>query len=256
MSSNPHWAHPVADFGRHLYRGFLHLLYPGACLVCAAPLPVEVDHFCASCRGLLTADAHDACPRCAATVGPFANTEGGCPLCRKEKFRFERVVRLGPYDGVLKAAVLKMKHSSGEGLAECLGPLWALHAEAKLRALAADVIVPVPLHWRRRLERGYNQSEALAEALAARLRLPCRAGWLSRVRYTPHQAWQDPADRLANIKDAFRSTPRRELHGKSILLIDDVLTTGHTANEAARALRAAGAGRVCVAVLARAHGGR
>src|SRR5207302_1130935 len=72
----------------------------------------------------------------------------------------------------------------GEGLAEVLAGLWAGHAAA-LRATGADVVVPVPLHWRRRLTRGYNQSEALARVLAAHLGLPCRARWLRRVRATP-----------------------------------------------------------------------
>jgi ComF family protein len=146
-----------------------------------------------------------------------------------------------------------MKHASGEGLAELVGELWAAATEARLRALAAHVVVPVPLHWRRRWGRGYNQSEALARPIAARLGLPCRPSCLRRVRHTPEQAKQTPAARQDNVRHAFRARGTL-LRGQTVLLVDDVFTTGSTAAEAARALRQAGAGRVVVAVLARAQG--
>src|SRR5262249_28634573 len=132
------------------------------------------------------------------------------------------------------------------------GELWAAHAEPTLRMAGASVVVPVPLHWRRRWARGYNQSEALARAIASRLRLPCRSGYLRRIRNTPMQSLQSAASRLSNVRDAFRATSTRKLAGQCVLLVDDVLTTANTANEAARVLRGAGAARVVVAVLARA----
>jgi ComF family protein len=190
-------------------------------------------------------------------MGPFALVEGGCSACRDQSFHFECLVRLGPYAGRLRDAILLLKNASGEGLADLLGELWACHLETRLRDLKAEVIVPVPLHWRRRLKRGYNQSEVLARALADRLRLPCRPRWLRRVRNTPPQVEQpSQAARRENVQNAFAAPGRAELSGKTILLVDDILTSGSTANEAARCLRAAGAARILVAVLARAHGGR
>jgi ComF family protein len=157
-------------------------------------------------------------------------------------------------DGQLRELILRMKHVSGEGLAEVLGELWACHMEKRLRELKADVIVPVPLHWWRRCMRGYNQSAVLAQALAHRLRIPCRTRWLRRIRNTPRQVVQSVSARRANVRNAFFAPARAELRGKTVLLVDDVLTTGSTANDAARALRAAGATRVVVAVLAGGHG--
>jgi ComF family protein len=120
-----------------------------------------------------------------------------------------------------------------------------------LREAGADVVIPVPLHWWRRFRRGYNQSEALASRLAYRMRLPCRPGWLRRIRHTPQQTAQTPSERRENVRGAFRARSWARLRGKVVLLVDDVLTTGTTCNEAARALRGAGAAQVVVAVLAR-----
>jgi ComF family protein len=240
---------------RELGRGLVRLLYPGLCSVCYAPLPPEQDRFCASCRTDLTTDPFSTCPRCAATIGPFAHVtlEDGCPRCWNLSFHSERVLRLGPYDGLLREVILRLKHLSGDGLAELLGELWAEHAEAALREARAEVVVPIPLHWRRRWQRGYNQSSALARGIAARLRLPCRPSWLRRIRHTPMQTAQTPSARRDNVRGAFRATSKVS-RSASVLLIDDVITTGSTVNEAAAALRAAGAGRVVVAVLARAQG--
>src|SRR5262249_52762370 len=95
-------------------------------------------------------------------------------------------------------------------------------------------------------------AHVLARALAGRLRLPCRLRSLVRVRTPPRQALQAAGLRQANVRDAFRARAGHGLAGQSVLLVDDILTTGNTASEAARTLRGAGAARVVVAVLARA----
>jgi ComF family protein len=159
-------------------------------------------------------------------------------------------VRLGPYEGVLRELILRCKHQSGESLAEVLGALWAECAHNGLRELGAEVVVPIPLHWWRRWTRGYNQSEALARALATGLRLPILPHVLRRIRNTPHQTQQTPSARRDNVRNAFVARSAAQIARKTVLLVDDVLTTGATASDAARALRAAGAGRVIVAVLA------
>jgi ComF family protein len=187
-------------------------------------------------------------------VGPYVRLEGGCNACRDQSFHFECAVRLGSYEGLLRQVVLRLKHASGEGLAEVLGELWAFHMEKRLRDLMADVIVPVPLHWWRRLTRGYNQSEVLARGLAKHLRIPCQPRWLRRIRNTPQQVGQTATARRENVKNAFFAPARVELRGRTILLVDDVATTASTANDAARALRGAGAARIVVAVLAGGHG--
>jgi ComF family protein len=233
----------------------MQLIYPKLCWVCGVSLPQEADAVCAPCHTALTADAGPTCPRCSSTVGPFVNLDQGCPHCRDEKFPFERAVRLGPYDGVLRDVILRLKNQNGEGLAEILGRLWVLHARERLAELNVQIVVPVPLHWWRRWRRGYNQAETLARAVAAGMRLPCWPRCLRRIRNTPQQSLQSsPTIRKENVRGAFVARPGIALAGKRVLLIDDVMTTGATAADASRALRRAGAAAVCVAVVAHGHG--
>lgn len=237
------------SLARELGRGLLQLLYPGICGLCGRALEPDDHHFCNACRIALTTDPHAACPRCAASVGPFVSLEDGCTHCRDSRFHFESAIRLGPYEGLLRETVLRLKQSHSEGLTENIGRLWGEHAEQRLRSLGVDVIVPVPLHWWRRWTRGYNQSEVLADALAERLGLPCQRSALRRSRATPLQTRQTPTGRWENMRGAFQAAS--SLAEKVVLLVDDVLTTGSTCSEAARALRTAGARRIHVAVLAK-----
>jgi ComF family protein len=240
----------LRDLGRELTRGFSQLIYPPICAACNAAIPEEERSFCQSCRSAITTDLHPSCPRCGSTIGPFIAASEGCSACRGESFSFDGVIRMGPYEGLLRDVILRIKQPAGEMLAELLAVLWAQHIEARVQNLHAHVIIPVPLHWWRKWTRGHNQSEALAQALARRLRLPCPAHWLRRVRNTPRQVQQTATFRRENVRHAFAARSRLELRGKTVLLVDDVLTTGSTASEASRALCLAGAARVVVAVLA------
>jgi ComF family protein len=243
-----------ANSFRSLAQGVLQLLYPSVCWACGQALPPGCAGFCTTCRSALTVDPHPRCPRCAGPVGPYVALEDGCTHCRGTVFAFERVLCLGSYDGLLRALILRLKRHAGEGLAEVLAGFWSEHARAALRDCGAEVVVPVPLHWWRRLARGYNQSEALARTLAAHLGIPFRCRVVRRIRATPRQTQQTPFARKENVHRAFAASPSAALKGKTILLVDDVLTTGNTASEVARGLKAAGAGSVIVAVLARATG--
>lgn len=249
------WLDRLTNLGRDLLLGAQHLVYPSCCLLCGQPLAPEQTHFCSLCHRELFANPKPVCPRCAGSIGPFTATGDGCPACRKETFAFERVLRLGHYEGLLREVVLRLKKQNGEGLAELLGECWAKEATERFATVGADAMVPVPLHWRRRWWRGYNQSAALCRGLAMHLHLPYHPSWLLRVRHTPQQTSRPtPAERKTNVRGAFRAQPGAPLAGRTILLVDDVMTTGATASEAARALRRAGARRVVVAVLARAQG--
>lgn len=144
-----------------------------------------------------------------------------------------------------------MKAGEYEPLAEELGRQFAKLHQTVLVAEKPDVIVPVPLHWRRRWSRGYNQSESLALGLSSKLGLPCRPKWLIRTRPTPTQRTLTATERKENVRGAFRAA-RSVVSGARVLLVDDVMTTGATADAASTALRAAKVAQVSVAILA--HG--
>jgi ComF family protein len=246
----------LASAGRTLARGVLQLLYANVCWGCGVALRPDQNHFCDACRQSLTSDPHSSCSRCSSTIGPYGDLgDGCCPACRGHAFAFDRTFRLGPYEGVLRELVLKMKHHSGEVVAELLGELWAERLASRLQGTHIDFVVPVPLHWWRRMLRGYNQSSTLARALSRRLHVSLSTGWLWRSRNTPRQTYQmSAADRQVNVRDAFRLGIGADVRGKTILIVDDVMTTGATASEAARPFRKAGAGQILVAVLAHGHG--
>jgi ComF family protein len=170
------------------------------------------------------------------------------------RLHIDCVVRLGTYQGALRTAVLRVKRAGERPLAVALGDLLAQSAEARLKVLAPDVVVPVPMHWTRRMWRGGNSPDAVAERLAVQLGVPARGGLLVRRRRTAPQASLSPARRAANVRGAFRAARHPDLRGARVLLVDDIMTTGATVNEAAKTLSKAGVSFVGVAVLARAEG--
>ena len=164
--------------------------------------------------------------------------------------RFDRALRLGKYEGRLRDAILRMKSSHGEALAGRLGERLAAKWARDGSCGDFDAAIPIPLHWLRRWKRGYNQSAAVAASFAACLGRQCWSHTLRRRRSTPLQTEQSVAGRERNVAGAFALVPWAGLRGVRVVLIDDVLTTGATLNEAARLLLGAGAAQVRVAVLA------
>ena len=226
---------------------------PGICFACHLPLPAQGGDFCADCITRFTTDHLNACFRCSSTVGAFVDTNDGCPKCRNESFGFERAFRLGPYEGLLRELILRIKQPGNEALTEAVGRCWAADRETEIAAARVNLVMPVPLHWQRRWRRGFNQCEILARSWADRLRLPMRPRWLRRIRATPMQTSLTATARRENVKGAFAASRKSDFRGRSVLLIDDVMTTGSTLSEAAKAIRRAGAASVIAAVLAHDH---
>lgn len=190
------------------------------------------EHFCAQCGA------------------PFLNAfpldaEGRCRLCRLGARGLDAVYCYASYEGAIEKLIPLFKYQKVRTLAR---PLGELLLAAFPRDRRFDALVPVPLHWRKRMERGFNQSELLARFVSRRTGIPMRP-LLKRVRNTSVQAGLSNAKRRENVKGAFEG--RAALNGERILLIDDVMTTGATAAAAAQALRDAGAASVGLMALAR-----
>ncbi len=231
------------------------LVFPWACLVCGFEGGELRGPLCAPCRSELlktaAAAATSACPRCALPAGPHANLRGGCARCRGHHLGFNEALALGSYEGTVRDLCLLLKHERNAWLARWLSELFAEARQADLSRLPRDTwIVPVPLHWWRRLRRGYNQAEALAQGLSRQLDLRVHQP-LRRVKAADHLAHKAAMERKQAMRGAFQTRRDHGLKGRTILLVDDILTTGATAGAAARALKQAGARRVVVAVLAR-----
>jgi ComF family protein len=173
------------------------------------------------------------------------DSEGRCMLCRSGRRGFDEAFCYGAYEGTLRKLIHLFKYSGMRRLAR---PLSDLLAAALPRDRQFDAVTPVPLHWRRRWQRGFNQSELLAQAIARRRGIPLIRA-LRRGAATQAQAGLSNAQRRENVAAAFRA--RRRVAGLRILLIDDVMTTGATAGACARALKKAGAKSVSLAALAR-----
>jgi ComF family protein len=236
---------------RRAASSLLNLLFPDDCRVCGEalheasripvcsrclnePEPLLAEYFCAACRM------------------PFLNRfpldeTGRCALCRLGLQGFDAVYSYGSYEGTLRRLVHLMKYEGVHPLAACFGEWLAL---ALPRGEPFDAVVPMPLHWYKRWQRGFNQAELLAAEIARRCNVPLRRV-VRRRRATAAQAGLTNAKRRANVQGAF--TPRRgsRLDGMRVLLVDDVITTGATASACARVLKQAGAKHVAVLALAR-----
>jgi len=238
-----------------LCEGFDALVFPWSCPVCG--VEGSGSPFCPRCRqALLEQSAQSAlssCPRCALSVGPFADLRGGCAVCRDGSLGFDAALALGPYDGPLRELCLRLKHEQNAWLAPWLSDLFVEARRDAIGHLPSDVwVVPVPLHWSRRWQRGYNQAEALASGLARRLGLPVHQP-LRRVIATQRLAHKGRTERADVMRGVFRARSYHHLAGRTVILVDDVLTTGATCSAAAKALKKAGAVRVVVVVIARAE---
>ncbi len=191
------------------------------------------------------------CFRCGFPFELEAGPEALCGACAVRAPRFHRARAALAYDDASRALALDLKRAGRrDGLP--VFAAWMAHAAPDLLA-EADLLVPAPLHWRKLAARRFNQSAWLAQALARETGLAVDLFSLARTRGGPSQAGLDPRQRRRNVAGAFRVRPHRRARvaGRRVLLIDDVYTTGATANACARALRRAGAAHVDVLTLAR-----
>jgi ComF family protein len=237
-------------------RGGVELLYPPACALCSESLAVATGgpELCSDCRAAVV-DGRPACPRCGTPLPMADGTPLACASCRVRKSRLDAVVRLGRYEEMLRDAVLRTKHLHEEPLMRALGRLLAVERGEEILAQRPSCLVPIPMHWTRRVHRGVNGPEIIARTLAKELGLPLRTRWLYRARMTQKQANLSVAQRRLNLRGAFRLRWPKQLADARVLLIDDIMTTGATGNEAARTLRQYDIPWVAMAVLARAADG-
>ena len=238
MNCQPHWI-------RAVYKWLFNDQY---CLLCDERTDTSLA-VCTACEFELPW-LNECCQQCAL---PLPKTDMSCGYCLKQPPAFERVHAPWFYGFPIDTLIVRFKHNSkwpyGRLLAELLGQSLLDHFNAGNQK--PDFLLPVPLSIQRLRQRGYNQAAMLAGWLSQAVAIPCHEQWLVRIQDTPAQQELDAKTRKRNLLNAFCLASDARVQGAHVALVDDVLTTGATAQSLALLLRKAGARRVDVYCLAR-----
>jgi len=227
--------------------------FPSVCKICGALLERPGERvLCAACAAKIVPETAAACVCC----GRFFDGAGGphpCAACLDARPPYDRHRSGGRYRGELKEALLLFKYRQYRSLGKALGR-FVVEATSAEDALwrGVDVIVPVPLHRRRRRERGYDQARVLAREIGRMTGLPVAPGLLRKTRNIVPQTSLERDDRRANVRGAYAAPRPGMVRGRVILLVDDVFTTGSTIGECAAVLKRSGAKAVRALTVAQA----
>ncbi len=232
-------------------RSIASLLYPPACTICSAPVEPG-EHLCVECESKVSRIVPPFCEKCSEPFDGAITTAFACANCAHRKLHFEAAVSAYRARGIVRHVMLNFKYGRQIHLRHLVARwLVAAFDDERIRDRQFDAIVPVPLHPARQRERGFNQAALLAEWLSTHLSVPLRPA-LERIHYTTTQTAFDRAERMRNLRGAFRLRKKADVRHLRVLLIDDVLTTGSTLSECARILKQSGAQSVFAATAARA----
>lgn len=244
----------------------IDFLFPPQCCYCRCAMKATSNDssfslqklsqpsLCEACSEKLPPPANNSCLKCGAVLGPYASSEQGCVYCRKNKFAFTAATSLALYENDFREMCLLCKKNPGQPLAWFLANrLWETEQDL-LNSWQCDCIVHVPMHWTNRLLRHVHPVESIADCLSKQLKIPHLYRAIKQSRQVARQSHLSPSKRRENVQNIFRTSRFYNLKDRTILLVDDVLTTGTTANECAKVLKKAGAKQVYVAVLARGIG--
>lgn len=227
-----------------LYRAFLEYLYPPRCPACDR---ISGCGICESCKKRLVYISKDFCMKCGKPLD--GDREEYCRDCGRREHYFDQGRSLLSYQGQVRQSLYRLKYANRRDYAAVYGREAALHLGRWIRQMRITRIVSIPLHPSRRRTRGYNQAALIAREIGRQLDLPVDEKLLFRIRKTAPQKMLSGQERQKNLAGAFRVQGDIG-RGERILLVDDIYTTGHTADAAARCLKQAADCRVYVLTVA------
>jgi len=227
-----------------------HLFWPAVCINCGQNICETDNRLCKSCWGqLMGCCGADYCPCCGQDVSRYALLEGRCPNCQDKEIYFDQIGRGGVYREALRKMIPAFKLGGRTELDSVLGFLANSALQGSGFYNDIELFVPVPLHWSRRLARGYNQSQILARKLKhPKAKISTDLVRIRRTRSQPTMA--SASSRAANVAGAFAVRSDHQFTARTLCLVDDIKTTGATLNECAKTLKQAGASKVFAIVLA------
>ncbi len=240
------WAHLTGVF-KGLAGAVLDFVYPPYCCLCGSRLQEGERVVCEDCWEKVKPLQGPFCPKCGYPIKPDVE---GCLMCQQRGWSFHRVGVLSNFQSPVQQLVHLLKYKGKRSVGTRLGAMLSQVLQDRPQWQGADLIIPVPLHKSRLRERGYNQSLLVAKALSEKLQKPLRPELLMRKRNTRSQTKLDVAQRVENVSGAFQVNHPEEIWGRRIILVDDVITTGATADACSRSLLDAGAKEVLVAAVA------
>jgi ComF family protein len=238
----------------HIFRRILDFILPTSCSFCNGRVgDSNIPFFCSTCWSDFSPIQGPLCPRCGrpfeSPVALSSSPDHVCLACRQEPPLFDQALSVGYFEGSLREAVHQFKYRPCRSLGRPLGE-WMV---TNVRLVSdIDIIMPVPLHTKRLRQRGFNQALLLAYRMSEAHCIPCSCDNLYRSRPTRPQVELTGAERIQNVAGAFALRNPGEVVDRSVVLVDDVFTTGATMNECASVLKQAGAARVTAFTLARA----
>jgi predicted amidophosphoribosyltransferase len=238
-------------------RGMVDLIFPPSCCWCqklsseSSDTPLGQPLVCQTCTAKFPAFPPHQCQRCSAIVGPYVDSTEGCSTCRDYRFHFDDVFSWNRYEGELSELCINMKFPQRELLIEWVSQQLQLQLLPRLSQWNADLVLGVPEYRMFGSPVSNHMPQQMARHIARMGKLREVNHLLVKQLQRPKQAFLSKTERKNNLDGAFRVTRPRQIAGKSIIVVDDILTTGSTVSEVAKTLKAAGATHVHIVVVAR-----
>ncbi len=238
----------------NLFTELIEIIYPKKCHICLDFLDdseTKLPDVCDNCFTSFPALTHPFCSICGVPFASKVEEDHLCEKCIRTRPFYDELRAPYLYEDKIMEAIHRLKYSGKSYLAKSMGRILADFLKERISDIEGMIMIPVPLHKRKLRQRGFNQSVLLVKSISRLLNLETDYFTLMRIRYTETQTGLSLEERRKNVKGAFEVTDNTVLKGKSVILVDDVATTGNTINECARVLKKAGCERVVGLTLSR-----